>query len=432
MKTNELKKWTLAPGQDKKFLSGHPWVFSNQILGSPKGIKPGELIQLINSKGHNLALGYGNPHSLISFRELIRGPQNSSFDSAEFLFTKIKAAWSKRATFGYRESCRIVFSEADQLPGLIADLYILDKSNAREAVIVFQINTAGMELLCENLVEVVNRLRASSELFSAFDFHSLSCIIRRDSNYRKMEGLELHDIQTDLAIGVTKDQIANCKVQLPHGQIMCNLLEGQKTGLFLDQQHNIGMLQQELNKYFVFKNLNRPLKILDLCCYMGQWSIGLGNYFNEQKIKFELTMVDASELALNSAQKNTNQFEGNHKAIQADVFKEWSWQDTKFDIIVCDPPALIKSRKDIGSGQAGYVKLNQRALSAMNKNGLLVTCSCSGLLSEPDFEECILRAAIKSDIRLQKWFYGGHGPDHPVYTNFSEGQYLKMLTFLMP
>ncbi|MBI4924706.1 MAG: methyltransferase, partial [Bdellovibrio sp.] len=204
--------------------------------------------------------------------------------------------------------------------------------------------------------------------------------------------------------------------------IWVDLMTGQKTGFFLDQSFNVQLVLQILKKSALMQL--SEVKILDLFSYAGQWGTALGSIFPSQNVT--ICAADASELALNFAKENLNIYNLANTIIKCDLLKDFaSLEQAAFDVVICDPPALIKSRKHIFTGQKGYLKLNTDALKCVKPGGFFMTCSCSRLLSENDFFEILNHASIKAKRSIQWIGRGVQSPDHPILASFPEGQYLK-------
>jgi 23S rRNA (cytosine1962-C5)-methyltransferase len=426
--------WRLRVGADRRIRAQHPWVFSNELSQSPKGIPPGSPVRLEDVKGNFVASGYGNPHSLIAFRAL-------SFDSSvedscelEEIISAVISAWGHRSILGYKRSFRLVYGESDFLPGLVIDRYLVEQNGKLSQVFACQILTAGMQVALHSSVSQVEKFferiveEAHFAKLSEFNWSQTSVVIRNDVNIRRLEGLEVEaprmlkaaDGINLSSIDILIDPVAGVDAV----KMNCDLVNGQKTGFFLDQAHNINLLCQRILKS---NHWEKPVRVLDLCCYVGQWSTQISRAFKTLGIPVEVTAVDVSESALKFAEKNLAR-EGATALIQKqDVLENLgAIPDGYFDIVIADPPAFIKAKKDVPTGRHAYLKMNTSAFRLVKRGGWVVSCSCSGLLEERDFIETIGKSIRRLDRRARCLVRGGHSADHPNLMSFPEGFYLKM------
>lgn len=414
-----MQTWIVKEGKDKRIRGKHPWVFANE-LRSPEDVIPGSLIKLSDSQGEFLAFGYGNPNSTISFRALSFSSAEENFGESVWLLEKLKMAWKKRIEAGMKYSYRLCYSEADGLPGLIIDYYtLLDGKH----ILSCQILTAGMNSLFENLKNVFPEL---------VDLKTTAIVVRNDSSIRKLEGLPIEkafilSCPEGLNLENASVVLANPLTTEPV-VLKTDFLHGQKTGLFLDQSFNIRILLELLERSLNASQVTH-FRILDLCSYVGQWSAQIAQFLKSKGKQVEVTLVDASEKSLRFAEENLNNITGpgTSHIIRGDVLRDLkSLPAQNYDIVISDPPAFIKNKKEISQGKHGYFKLNAEAFRLVAKDGFVVSCSCSGLFSEDDFNETLKKSVKRSNREIITIARGGHAPDHPVLENFPEGRYLKM------
>lgn len=401
-----MQSWTLKAAAEKRFHSGHPWVFSNELAHSPKGLEPGALVELKSQKGSFLAYGYGNPGSLISFRTLTRhASENPS--GPDFLLNRLQRALALRMKLGLiDQSFRLIHGEADYLPGLVLDRYLLE--GKRSQVFSIQAHTAGIEKWVPTLIQALER-------FSATDLkvEHTGILIRGNASARKLEGLEKTETQV---IRSLSEDLTTAKVLVPE-TIEADLINGQKTGLFLDQRMNAALLATLATK----EKAVSPARVLDLFCHMGQWGVKLGQAL---KGNLEVTACDASAEALARTTRNLKGIP--HQVMESDLLESLPRMPAKqYDIVICDPPGLIKSRKVIPQGKHAYLQLNTHALRVAKPGALIATSSCSGLLTETDFAEILAKAARRAEVNVQWIYRESQAPDHPVLAEFPEGRYLK-------
>lgn len=422
-----MKIWHLKPRADRRFRAGHPWVYSNELNESPKGLAPGSLVELRDPNGKFLARGYGNSSSLIAFRVLSRAATDADPLTVEGVQPRIAQAMDLRKRLGMADiSHRLVFGEADQLPGLIIDRYLLDKKIAGvNEIFVLQPQTAGADVLAPSVIAALRVLRPDAGIITRFD-----------SGARAMESLPERDLEVDGPLSESlseevESQLASAAVRVRAGILRCDLLEGQKTGLFLDQTANVALSIQTLMPVLHARaeESGQPLRILDLCTYVGQWGSAWSGALSARKLPFELTLVDASSDALDLAASNA-ELAGAREVtkLRGDVLRDLSALDANsFDLVISDPPALIKGRKNIAVGTHAYMQLNTQVFRLIRAGGAVVSCSCSSLLVEDEFMQLLGKAAHRNRAQVSWVARGAQSPDHPILAEFPEGRYLKAL-----
>ncbi|AGH94854.1 class I SAM-dependent rRNA methyltransferase [Pseudobdellovibrio exovorus] len=434
-----MKNWKIKKGHDFRIRNRHPWVFSNELLDSPKGILPGEPIELTDMQGHFLARGYGNPHSLISFRAMSFSTKENFDMTAEFLTERLLQAWRFRHRSGFRKSFRLCYSEADQMAGLIMDRYVFSKEGQAYQVFSFQLLTSGMDrafkkddtwqIIVQSLVQ-----RAQEEGLSSMDWEHTLILQKNDVSIRKLEGLEVEEPQ--ILRAVDNCDLHDIKIEVqnvlqPEQDVFfdVNLVEGQKTGFFLDQTFNMRLVLEHLQRQKPYLQ-GRKIKLLDLCCYMGQWSSQIVNNLKSWGVDCEVHLVDVSELALEKAKNNLAAYGVPVFTYKKDVLSLAEVSELasqKFDIVISDPPAFVKNKKDLPQGLAAYAKLNTQAFKMCASGAVIVSCTCSGSVQLDDFKEALRKAVLKSGANARCLAYGGQGWDHPHLMSFTEGYYLKMV-----
>ncbi len=380
---------TLKKKADRRLRRGHLWLFSNEIADPPVAqLEPGSIHELQDAAGEFLAMVYANPASLITARILSR--KRVQIDEA-FLEQRIEAALERRQRLFPGGDCyRLVFGEADLLPGLIVDRY--------GAVLVVQSLTAGMDALLDKVLAVLVRSLAPEGIY-----------LRNDSSIRTLEGLPQ---EQRLAYGSLPETVTISSSGLT---FLVDVTEGQKTGFFLDQEANRPLMRQ-----YVFPGA----KVLDLFCYSGAWGLHAA-----AAGAAEVTGVDSSRGAIQSAESNAalNGMEGRFHAVRENALEFLKRSRETWDVVILDPPAFIKARSQIKEGQKGYIDINRRALTKLNPGGILVTCSCSHHLDAQGFEETLAIAARQSGKDLRILATRGQGPDHPYLLSMPETRYLKVI-----
>ena len=379
----------LKKNEDRRLRAGHLWVFSNEvdIARTPlKAFTPGQAVEIKASNGHLIGTGYVNPNSLISARILSRDPQHPPGRS--LLVHRLNIALALRERLYPKPFYRLVFGESDGLPGLVVDRY--------DAVLVAQITTAGMELMKADIVAALEKVIKPSAI-----------LFRNDVGVRELEGLPLY-IET--ALGTVPDTV---KLE-EHGlSFEVPLGGGQKTGWFFDQHDNRGKLLRYIG----------GRRVLDVFSYVGAWGIQSAAHGAS-----EVLCVDSSAAALEWVARNAAANQVSVTGREADAFdalKALREAGEKFDVVVLDPPAFVKRRKDLIKGKEAYHRLNQLAMQLLTRDGLLISCSCSHHMPAADLLDAIQSASRHLGREAQVLEQGGQAPDHPVHPAIPETAYLK-------
>ena len=380
----------LKRGEERRLLAGHLWVFSNEVdtARTPlAGLAPGALVQLESARDAFLGYACANPHALICARILSRAPAQPV--DAALLEARLRAALALRSRCYAEPYYRWVFGEADLLPGLVLDRY--------GDLIVGQIATAGMEALRAALEAAVRSVLAPAALYW-----------KNDSSARELEQLPR---ETRLAFGALPAELVVRERGL---EFAVPFAGAQKTGWFYDQAAN----RARLRRY-----LPPGARVLDVCCYAGAWAVSA-----LQGGAASALAVDSSEAALAAAAANATRNAVRLEVLRADAFealKLLAAQGARYDVVILDPPAFIKRKKDLAQGQAAYRKLNQLALALLAEEGLLVSCSCSYHLAPEELLGAIQGGARHAGRFVQVLESGGQSPDHPLHPAIPETRYLK-------
>lgn len=385
----------LKKNLDRRLRAGHCWVYSNEVdvAETPlHGLEAGQPVEFLSADGKWLGSGYINPHSLICGRLVSRDRKHPL--SGSLLVHRLKIALSLRERFYGRPFYRLVFGESDGLPGLVIDRF--------GGHLVVQITTAGMERLKGEILAAVEKvLRPESVLF------------RNDSAVRQLEGLDRY---VEAGLGELPDLLPVEE----HGMAFeVPSQGGQKTGWFFDQASN----RRRMHAYVAGR------RVLDVCSYVGAWGVQAA-----VKGATEVFCVDASASALDAVERNAalNGVGERVACLQGDAFdalRELRSAQERFDVVMVDPPAFIKRRKDLKEGTLAYRRLNQLALQLVSRDGVLISSSCSHHMSEESLLQVIQQAARHTDRSLQLLERGQQGPDHPVHPAIPETAYLKSLYF---
>ncbi len=365
-------------------------MFSNEvdIASTPlTAFAPGALVQLQAHNNRFLGYAYVNPHALICAR--IVGRKVEQHIDRSLIEHRLRVALALRNRVSRHPYYRLVFGESDGLPGLVLDRY--------GSLVVGQIATAGMEALKADVEAAVRAVINPTGLFW-----------KNDSASRDLEHLPQ---VAEVAFGEVPAEV---EVVESGVRFAAPLAQGQKTGWFYDQTAN----RQRLMRY-----LPPGARVLDVCSYVGAWSVtALKNGATFARC------VDSSEAALGFAQRNAQANGVEVESMRADAFdalRAIQERGERFDVVILDPPAFIKRKKDIPQGQAAYRKLNQLALGVVARDGLLVSCSCSYHLAPEELVNAIQTAARHTDCVVQILEAAGQSPDHPVHPAIPETRYLK-------
>jgi 23S rRNA (cytosine1962-C5)-methyltransferase len=384
----ELPVLRLKRNEDRRLHAGHLWIFSNEVdtgqTPLPK-FEAGELVRVLAHNDRALGVAYVNPKSLISARLL----ETWRLPDAAWLAARIRTALRLRERLFPNPYYRLVYGESDGLPGLVIDRY--------GAACVAQIGTAGMERLKPLILEALEQVLGCEAL-----------LFKNDSSLREMEGLpsyvEAAKGRFDAPAQVVEDGL---EFQVP-------LAEGQKTGWFYDQSAN----RRALVKY-----VRNGARVLDVFSYVGAWGVRAARSGAR-----EVLCVDSSAAALESAVGNAERNGvkiGTVKGDAFDVLEDLAKKGSRFDVVVVDPPAFAKRKKDLPKALAAYRRLNQLAMNVIADDGILVSCSCSHHLTFEDLQDAIAKAARGAERHLQILEMGGQAPDHPVHPAIPETRYLK-------
>lgn len=341
---------------------------------------------MFSAKGAPLGSGYINPASLISVRLVC--PPGHKPDADFFREAMLRAARYREAVYPGSECHRLIFGESDGLPGLVVDRYA--------DVLAYQIGTLGMAKLEPLLLDLMSEV-----------FRPSAVIFRNDTSSRSIEGLPL---DKGVALGNLPDKHV---VRIGDIVYEVDLLEGQKTGMYLDQRDNREALRR----------LARGRRVLDLFCYNGAWSLSAAAGGASETVG-----VDGSARAVEQARKNAllNNFEDRCSFTAGDVFDYLKKvRPGHFDIIVLDPPAFAKTKSALSVARKGYMDLNRRALLALKPGAFLITCSCSYHMGEELFREALLAAGQASGRSLRLVQVKGQALDHPALLSMPETRYLK-------
>jgi 23S rRNA (cytosine1962-C5)-methyltransferase len=385
----------LKKGKEKAVLHRHPWVFSGAIehvKGKPEN---GDIVRLVDAKGNFMAYGFFNDQSRVALR-LLEWNENDRVDGQWFRIKVAEAVESRSSLLasGHTNTCRLIFSESDYLPGLIVDKY--------DNYLAVQVLNSGIEKMMPVIIDELQRLLRPEGVFD-----------KSDAPSRMHEGLGTQNI---LLAGKHPPE----SVEVKENEIIynINIAEGQKSGFYCDQRDNRRIVASHA----------KGKKVLDCFCYTGGFA--LNSLANQAA---SVTCVDSSALAITTLIDNVklNNFDtGNIKTIVSDVNKQLrTFKETGelFDLIILDPPKYAPSRSALDKAARAYKDLNRLAMLLLSNGGLLATFSCSGAMNMETFKQVLAWAALDAGKQVQFIHQFCQPEDHPVRASFPEGEYLKGL-----
>ncbi|SMB91131.1 SAM-dependent methyltransferase [Thermanaeromonas toyohensis ToBE] len=383
----------LARGREARLESGHPWVYQTEIEDIYGDFRPGDIVEVEDWRGKFLGRGYINPASMITIRLLTYDPREEI--NKNFWRQRLQAAWDYRQKIlrgAPTDSFRVVFAEADFLPGLIVDKFA--------SYLVVQTLALGIDRHKDVLVEILEDLIRPDGIYE-----------RNDVPVRALEGLELRS-------GFLKGPFDPLVTIVENGlKFWVDLARGQKTGYFLDQRENRAALRP----------LVKGARVLDCFCHTGGFGLHAAYYGAR-----EVLGLDISEEAIELARQNAelNGLESICSFQVANVFDALRAMDKakeRYDVVILDPPAFVKNRKALEGAIRGYKEINLRAMKILTPGGFLITCSCSYHMPPELFLKIIQSAAKDARRRLRLLAWRGQPPDHPVLLGYEESCYLKCL-----
>jgi 23S rRNA (cytosine1962-C5)-methyltransferase len=380
----------LQAGRSRRLRAGHPWVYSNEIVmdQSAKALPPGGLVRIVDAGGEFLGTGTFNPHSLIAIRALTRDPE-AVIDQA-FLAARLKRALALREALFDGPYYRLVHAEADGLGGLVIDRF-------GDAVTI-EANTAGMELLLPDILGALDSVIAPATV-----------LIKNDSPVRKLEGLELYDKMAKGELSAPIELIENGV------RFLADLTTGQKTGWFYDQRDNRAAVAR----------VAKGRTVIDFYTYAGGFALQAAKAGAAR-----VTAVDRSEGSLALASKSAELNGLALDIVRADAFAEMERLTNagqRFGVVVADPPAFVKSKKDLAAGAKGYRKMTRLAAGLVEPGGFLLVASCSHHMSAENFAEEVRHGLSNAQRTGRILRSAGAAADHPLHPSLPESAYLKAL-----
>ncbi len=390
-----MKRLTITDRADKRLKGGHLWIYSNEIENGKtplKSVAAGEQVVIENAQGRVVAHAVINPNALICGKIL---SHQKPFDRA-VLRQRIQNALRLREECFSKPFYRLLYAEGDYLPGLIIDRF--------GDLCVVQVNSLGLAIFEKDIADILQELTGATGV-----------LFRNDGSSRQQEGFAPEE---NREIGLVPDLV---EMEENGVRFSVPVKTGQKTGWFYDHRDNRARVAA----------LAKGKKVLDVFSYIGGWGVQALAAGAES-----LTAIDASEFALDCLENSAalNGFPNQVTAIEGNAFdalESLLEQGEKYDIVILDPPAFIKKKKDYHSGLNAYRKGNELALRLLEKEGFLLSASCSMHLSEADLQESVQRAARHVDRKLSLIHRGGHAIDHPIHPAMPETEYLKAQLYRM-
>ena len=386
-----MAKFFLRKRISDRVISGHPWIFGNELGDHEGEYEQGDMVEVYSSNGSFVGKGYINDASQIRIR-LVTREKDDVIDDA-FFKRRIQEAWDYRKSIGYVENCRLIFAEADNLPALI-----IDKFND---YLVIQTLSLGIERWKPAIV------KALQEIF----IRNKGIYERNDVPVRELEGLQQQK-------GFLTEPFDTNIILNENGlKFHVDIENGQKTGYFLDQQDN----RREI------KHIVNGADVLEAFCYTGTFSMHAAQYGAKKVLGLDIS-ENAVAIARRNAELNGFQDICSFQAVNAfDMLKAWTKENRKYDVVMLDPPAFTKSREHIDKAIAGYKEINLRGMKLVQPGGFLVTASCTNLVPPEMFLKTIEMAAKDARRKLRQVTWQTQAQDHPILWHVPSTQYLKFL-----
>jgi 23S rRNA (cytosine1962-C5)-methyltransferase len=384
-----MKKVVLNRKISNRVVSGHPWIFFNEIDLLDDALEAGDIADVYTYDHKFVGRGYFNPVSRIPIRLLTRNKAEEI--NAAFFHRRILEAWEYRKKIGYTENCRLIFGEADGLPQLI-----IDKFND---YFVLQTIALGIDKWKNEIVAALEKIFSPKGIYE-----------RNDVGVREMEGMEQKkgflSNPFDTKIPIVENGL----------KFLVDVEKGQKTGYFLDQRDNRRAIE----------HIVKGADVLGAFCYTGTFEIHAASYGAKHVLG-----LDISENAVEQARENAalNQLDNiSFQAINAfDALKQWSKEDKKWDVVMLDPPSFTKSRENVQNAIGGYKEINLRGMKLLKPGGFLVTSSCTNLVQPDVFYQTIEMAAKDAKRNLRQVVFQSQSADHPIIRGLENTNYLKFL-----
>ena len=388
---------TLKKGEGRSLKAGGPWIYDNEVASILGSFENGDMVMVHDFDGYPLGRGFINTNSKIRIRMMTRKSEQEIDEG--FLRKRVRDAWEYRKKTVDTSSCRVIFGEADFLPGLVVDKF--------SDVLVVQSLALGIDRMKMKILELLKEEMAQDGVVIRGVYERSDAKVRRQEGMEPFKGFIGEPFDTNVEI---------CENGVRY---LVDVEDGQKTGFFLDQKYNRLAIQK----------LCRDAKVLDCFTHTGSFALNAGVAGAKSVLG-----VDASQLAVEQARENAklNGLSGTVKFVCEDVFEllpRLEEEGEKFDVVILDPPAFTKSRNSVKNAVKGYREINLRAMKLVKDGGFLATCSCSHFMSYEMFTQTIGQAARNVHKRLRQVEYRTQAADHPILWAAEESYYLKFYIF---
>ncbi len=398
----------LKKGEGRTIKAGGSWIYDNEIDRIDGTFENGNILKVEDFDGYPMGWGFINTKSKITVRMLTRNPEEEMNDA--FLYKRVKAAWEYRKAVIDTSSCRVIFGEADFLPGLVIDKY--------EDVLVVESLALGIDLLKERIIEILKELMDKDGIRIRGVYERSDAKVRLKEGMERAKGFIGEEFDTDVII--TENGV----------KYHVDIVNGQKTGFFLDQKGNRMAVQELCRRLSKGAYENSPVTVLDCFTHTGSFALnaavgGAG----------EVEAVDVSELAIDEARRNAELNGVTDRmtftcADVLDLLPKYVEEGRQYDVVILDPPAFTKSRDTIKKAAKGYREINIRGLKLVKPGGYFATCSCSHFMDQQLFSEVIAQAAKAAHKRIRQIEFRTQAPDHPILWAGDEvSYYLKFIIF---
>ena len=387
----------LKKGEGRTVKAGGMWIYDNEIDTITGSCADGDIVIVKDFDGYPLGKGFLNRHSKIRIRLMTRRADQEI--DREFLTERVRAAWEYRKKTVETDSCRLIFGEADFLPGLIVDKF--------SDVLVAESLALGIDRFKTTIIEIVKQVLKEDGIFIRGVYERSDAKVRLNEGMERVKGFLGEEFDTKVPI--TENGV----------KYLVDVKEGQKTGFFLDQKYN----------RLAIRRMCRGARVLDCFTHTGSFALNAGLAGAR-----EVLGVDASDTAVRQAEENAalNGLEKTVRFLCADVFEllpQLAEAGERYDVVILDPPAFTKSRSSIKNAVKGYREINLRAMKLVRDGGFLATCSCSHFMDDELFTKTIRQAAANVHKRLRQVEYRTQSPDHPILWAADESYYLKFYIF---
>ena len=373
-----------------RVLNGHPWIFGNEVQDVEGEVTAGDIVLVETHDGKFVGQGYINPQSQILVRLLTR--KKTDVVNAQFFLNRIKDAWAYRQKIGYAENCRLIFGEADELPQLI-----IDKFND---YFVIQTLALGIDRWKPEIVEALQTVFTPKGIFE-----------RNDVPVRELEGMVQHkgflSAPFDTNILINENGL----------KFYVDVMNGQKTGYFLDQQDNRRAIQ----------HIVKGADVLGAFCYTGTFELHAAFYGAKKVLGLDISANAIAQCERNAKLNGLDHICSFMEVNAFDILKEWTKEGKLWDVVMLDPPSFTKTRENIQKAITGYKEINLRGMKLVKPGGFLVTSSCTNLIQPELFMEIIQMAAKDAKRKLRQVVFQAQSADHPIVPGLENTQYLKFL-----